>query len=174
MFQIGEFIFYGLQGVCKVVDIGNPGIDGVSKDRLYYTLEPLRNSGAKIFTPVDNAKTVIRPIISREEAMKLIDGMNEMEMFEIPDERKREFYYKNAIKKCDCTELVKIIKTTYLRRQNRNAAGKKAIADDEKYFKIAEDTLYGELAIALDMDPENVKNFILNRMKMTEKEGVLQ
>ena len=100
--------------------------------------------------------------------MNLIDGMNAMEMFEIPDERKREFYYKNAIKKCDCGELVKIIKTTYLRKKSRNAAGKKAIADDEKYFKIAEDTLYAELAIALDMDPENVKKFILDHMQMTE------
>lgn len=168
MFQIGEFVIYGLQGVCKVVDIGHPGISGVPKDRLYYTLTPTRCPGDKIFTPVDNTKTVMRPVISREEAMNLIDGMNAMEMFEIPDERKREFYYKNAIKKCDCGELVKIIKTTYLRKKSRNAAGKKAIADDEKYFKIAEDTLYAELAIALDMDPENVKKFILDHMQMTE------
>lgn len=171
MFQIGEFIFYGLQGVCKVVDIGHPGFSGVPKDKLYYTLEPAKCPGDKIFTPVDNTKTVIRPIISKDEAMKLIDGMDELEIFEIPDERKREFYYKNAIKKCDCEELVKIIKTTYLRKKSRNAAGKKAIADDEKYFKIAEDTLYGELAVALEMDPESVKRFILERMKETEAAG---
>lgn len=168
MFQIGEFIFYGMQGVCKVVDIGNPGISGVPKEKLYYTLEPTQSPGSKIFTPVDNTKTVIRPLISREEAMALIDGMNEVEAFEVPDERKREFYYKNAIKKCECAELVKIIKTTYLRKKSRTDAGKKAIADDEKYFKIAEDTLYGELAIALDMDQENVKMFIQERLQKAE------
>lgn len=169
MFEVGEFIFYGLQGVCKVTDIGNPGIPGIPKERVYYTLEPSRSPGDKIFTPVDNKKTVIRPIISKEKAMELIDGMDEIETFTVQDERKREYYYKDAIKKCDCRELVKIIKTTYLRKKSRTAAGKKATADDEKYFKIAEETLYGELAIALGMKPEGVKTFILERIKQTEE-----
>lgn len=171
MFEVGEFIFYGLQGVCKVKEIGNPGLPGVPKDRLYYTLEPSKSPGDKIFTPVDNNKVVLRRIISRQEAMELIDGMNTVETFQIPDERKREYYYRDAIKKCDCRELVKIIKTTYLRKKHRADAGKKATADDVKYFKMAEETLYGELAVALEMSVEEVKNFIIDRMKEMETQA---
>lgn len=41
------------------------------------------------------------------------------------DEKKREEAYRNAIHSCDARELVKIIKTIYLRRQSRIEEGKK-------------------------------------------------
>lgn len=165
MFEIGEFIIYGPQGVCKVADIGYMDLPGIPRDRLYYTLEPCHVLGGKVFTPVDNKKAIIRPIISREKAMELIDDMENIETLWVADERKREFAYKEAIRKCDCRELVKIIKTTYLRKKSRTAAGKRVTAGDEKYLHMAEENLYGELAIALDMEASKVKQFILDRMK---------
>lgn len=165
MFEIGEFIIYGPQGICKVTDIGYLDLPGIPKDRLYYTLEPCRILGGRIFTPVDNRKAVLRPVISRDEAMALINDMEDIETLWVPDERKREFAYKEAVRKCDCRELVKIIKTTFFRKKSRAAAGKRVTAGDEKYLHLAEDNLYGELAIALDMEREQVKQMIIEKMK---------
>ena len=39
-------------------------------------------------------------------------------------------------------------------------AGRKETAVDARYFRIAEDQLYGELAVALDMPRENVESYI--------------
>ena len=36
---------------------------------------------------------------------------------------------------------------------------------DEKYFKMAEDSLYGELAISLGMTKENTKKYIVEHVK---------
>ena len=57
-------------------------------------------------------------------------------------------------------EWVKILKTTYIRKQNRIKMGRKMTAVDAKYARIAEDSLYGELAVVLDMPREKVADYI--------------
>ena len=64
------------------------------------------------------------------------------------------------MRKCDCRELIRIIKTIYYRMQSRIAEGKKITASDEKYFHLAEDRLYGEFAIILGMERDQVRDFI--------------
>ena len=99
MFHVGEFVVYGSQGVCKVTDVGCLNLPGAPDDRLYYTLEPCHILGGKVFTPVDNQKAIIRPVISKDEAITLIDDMTDIETLWVPDERKRESYYKDALRK---------------------------------------------------------------------------
>ena len=67
---------------------------------------------------------------------------------------------KNCLKACNCQDLIRIIKTIYLRKRAREEAGRKETAVDARYFRIAEDQLYGELAVALDMSRENVESYI--------------
>ena len=66
---------------------------------------------------------------------------------------------------CDCEELVKIIKTLYLRKQQRLESGKKVTVVDEKYFRQAEDKLYEELAYALGMEKKQVGTYISQHME---------
>ena len=70
MYEIGQLIVYGNEGVCRVEEIGTPKISGVDKHRDYYTLAPIYREG-KVFTPVDS-KVFMRPVITREEALALI------------------------------------------------------------------------------------------------------
>jgi CarD family transcriptional regulator len=165
MFIVGDYIVYGNKGVCKVVNIGTMNSTGLSKDRLYYTLEPVYTAGSKIFTPVDNEKVKMRPVMNKVEALSLIDDIDNIEALWIIDEKRRELEYRDAVNKCEGRELIKIIKAIYLRKQSRLAEGKKVTAGDEKYFKMAEEDLYGELAIPLNMPRDDVKEFILQRVK---------
>lgn len=165
MFKVGEYVVYGNSGVCKVVEVGPLDVGGISKDRLYYTLVPVDLKGSKVFTPVDNGKVIIRSIISETEAMDLIDDIKNVETILADDEKGREFIYKESLKTCDCRDLVKIIKTSYLRRQSRITDGKKAGITDDKYLKIAEDSLYGELAFILKKEKNEMKDFIAGRVE---------
>ena len=49
--------------------------------------------------------------------------------------------------------------------------GKKLASVDERYLKMAEDSLYGELAVALDIEKDEVEKFIASHIE--EKEEVL-
>ena len=79
MYEIGQLIVYGNEGVCRVEEIGTPKISGVDKHRDYYTLAPIYREG-KVFTPVDS-KVFMRPVITREEALALIRKGTTAEFF---------------------------------------------------------------------------------------------
>ncbi|MDD7403541.1 MAG: CarD family transcriptional regulator [Butyribacter sp.] len=167
MFQVGDYIVYGSSGVCEVKNVGTMDMSGIAKGRLYYTLLPVYSNGSTIYTPVDNEKIVMRKILTKEEAMERIRQIPEIEPLWIADEKKREESYKEAMKTCSFENLIKIIKTLYLRRQSRLAGGKKLATIDERYLKMAEDGLYGELAISLDMKKEEMEAFITKQVEQT-------
>ncbi len=166
MFELGDYIIYGSNGVCEITDIAPMEFNGEKK--MYYTMVPYFSKESKIFTPVDNDKILMRSIVDKESALSLIDDIKNIEFLWIADEKKREYDYKEAMKTCDPRELVKIIKTIYQRKQSRIAAGKKITASDEKYFKLAENSLYGELAVTLSMTRDEAKEFVINRVEHME------
>lgn len=165
MFEKGRYIVYGNTGVCEIEDITSPDIKGVSEDRLYYVLNPCFKKGNRIFTPVDNEKVVIRAVMTEEEAASLVDAIPTIEELWEKDDKVRELRYKEAIRSCNPREWIQIIKTSYLRREQRKAQGKKATTVDERYFKAAEDHLYAELSIALNMPKEEVRDYIQERLE---------
>jgi len=171
MFEIGTCIICGQHGVCRVEAIGPLKLYDSSMERNYYTLSPLYSKGGVTYVPADTDKIVMRKVISKEEAEKLIEEIEEMEELGIENEKRRDEVFKRALRTCDNKEWVKIIKTLYLRRQVRIAQGKKVTASDERYLKAAEDSLYGELAVALGMQKNEVGKYILKRI--TEKEKIV-
>lgn len=164
MFEVGDYIVYGINGVCKVEKIGTVNVSGIPKDKMYYTLIPVYSKGSKVFTPMDNQKVIMRSVISKEEALELIDSIKDMDLLWESNDKKREQVYKESIRKCDCKEWVRIIKTLYLKKQSRIAEGKKMSAGDERYLHLAEENLFGELAIPLQMEKEKVEEFITDRV----------
>lgn len=165
VFQVGQLIVYGNTGVCRVEKIGPPDLVGATEGVDYYTLSPYYSKNSRIFTPCDNDKVVMRPVISKREAKKLVDDIPEIKLLSIVDEKTREERYKETMRSCDCREFVSIIKTIHERKIQRLAEGKKVTASDEKYFNMAEDKLYGELAIALEMDKIKVKEYIKEKVE---------
>ena len=160
MFEVNDVIIYGNHGVCKIIDRGPLSISMADKEKEYYTLCPLYQSEAVIYVPVDGNKTVMRYVMSKEETEELIRDIPRLEANWSANEREREMQYRGAIKSCDCRELVKVIRTLYERRRSRMQNGKKATAVDEKYFKIAEEQLYQELAYVLKMKKDEVSPYI--------------
>ncbi|MDY6046849.1 MAG: hypothetical protein SPI87_07515 [Anaerobutyricum sp.] len=57
----------------------------------------------------------------------------------------------------------------YARKEQREAAGRKITAIDEKYLFLAKDSLINELAIALEMDVEQVDQLLAEKMKASQK-----
>lgn len=170
LFEVGDYLVYGSNGVCKVDAVGPLEMSGAAKG-LYYTLTPCYKKGSTIFTPVDNDKVLIRPVLTREEALTLIDEMAGTEALWINDEKRRELEYKAAVRKCDAKEFVRIIKNIYNKKAARQAEGKRLSASDERYFALAEDSLYGEIAIALDMSKEDARTYVISRVAQMDEQA---
>ena len=162
MFSIGQYVSCGNKGVCTIENVTTLDISGVDKKKMYYILKPYYMAASTVYVPVDSSATSIRPILTREEAQELLEEIPDIPMLTIQNEKLIEQDYKAAMKTNRCEEWVCIIKTIYARKQKRLQAGRKETAVDGRYFKLAEDNLYGELAIALEMPRSQVCEYISN------------
>ncbi len=170
MFQIGELIIHGTNGVCEVAEITKLSMPGADNDRMYYVLRPYYQKGGKIFSPVDSDKVLMRKVITKDEVEQLLEEMPTIGTLWVENERLRENQYKECVRTGDCRELVKIIKTLYTRKMDRMAQGKQVTSTDEQYLKIAEDSLYSEMAIALGIPRDKVKEYIISYLKKWDEE----
>lgn len=164
MIQSGDYIIYGSNGVCKVEDVGTIEKEGIPKDRSYYTLIPVYTKGNRIYTPVENNKTIIRPVISREDALLLIDGIEKAEPIDIGEDRRGEELIKEILAKCNCFENLIILKTLYAKRIVKNTQGKKHTMRDDKYYNLVKDNLVNEISLSLEADKENVESLIIETL----------
>ncbi len=165
MFEVGEYIVYNRSGICRVEEITKLSLAGVDRNREYYVLVPVGNQGSRVYVPVDKEPVRARRLMSRADIMALMDEMPEIEEIGIRDEKQREARYKEAMGSGDCRQWVGIIKTLYLRKQSRQAQGKKMVAVDERYLKMAEDALYGEMAFVLGKEKKEMEPLIMEHIQ---------
>ncbi|MCH1982017.1 CarD family transcriptional regulator [Ruminococcus sp. OA3] len=163
MFKKGEYIIHGHNGICQVDAVTHLDMQGTDSKKLYYVLIPLSAVDSRVYSPVDNQKITVRKALTEKEALKLVDEIPDIEQLWVPQDKVREGQYKEAVRSCDCRQWVRIIKALYLRQQERLAQGKKITVMDEKYFHIAEDNLYAELALALGKEKGDMKDFLISR-----------
>ena len=107
MYKEGEYIVYGLNGVCLIESITTLDMKDVPKDAENYSLIPLAQGG-KIYVRVDSSQDNMRPVISKEEAERLIKQIDEIEAIKITDETSVEELYKSCMRSYDCTEWVRL------------------------------------------------------------------
>lgn len=162
MFEKGNFVINANNGICEIEDIVTMNMSGSDKE--YYVLIPREEKTAKVYLPVDIAEKRIRLVMNEDDAWTLIKGIKEIEEAYVENEKEREKIYKEAISSRDPEKLISIIKTLYLRKQERLEAGKKNTAVDERYFKLAENQLHGELAFSLGVDKQKVNQIILEHI----------
>lgn len=60
--------------------------------------------------------------------------------------------------------LIKIIKTTYIRNENRRKNQKKLSEIDEEYFTKAESYLYNELSVVLNLSFKETKEYVIKKV----------
>ncbi len=156
MFETGDYVVCGSKGVCTVEQVTTLNIAGVDRERKYYILKPKYQRGSTVYVPVDAAGSSLRRVVTKEEAGKLIHAIPEIAPLVIANDKLSEQIYKEALKSGSCEECIRVIKTIWARRQERLQAGRKVTAIDARYCQMAEESLCGELSVALDLDRDEV------------------
>ncbi len=144
MFEVGSYIMYGKSGVCKVTAIGDPQLSGMDSGQEYYTLEPVYGSET-IFIPI-NAKVLMRPILGKEYARKLLEQIPELlKKFstQIPQLEQRELpnYYKSLLASGEVMDILRLLSYIYHKRANMEKGGRKLCQTDRLYENRAEELL---------------------------------
>lgn len=130
-----------------------------------YILIPIDDDSLKITVPVELGDCKIRNIISKEEVESIICNIPNIDTLEVINEKNIENEYKKCLDEFSHKNLIKIIKTTYLRNKSRIDSKKKISDKDDMYFKMAEKLLYTEFSLALNMSYDDTKEYVVSKVK---------
>ena len=172
MFSVGEYIVYGVEGVCRVEEAGKLKVAGLDKNRAYYRLRPYYHDGT-IYTPVDG-KAVMRPVLTREELgrpghiLRLVDRDGRQLAEPLgdvpPDSRAAGEYYRAILSGHDCVALLRLCKTLHAKQNSQTASRRGVNSTELRSWRMAEEMLYGEFGFALGMPPSKVKAYLQEKL----------
>lgn len=157
MFEIGDYVVNAANGICKISEIVNMDMSGDKVMKSYFLLLPIDEVNDRVYIPVDNAAKRIRKVITKEEALAVMQRVPQIEELLVSYEKERETKYKEAVRSCEPDLVVALLKCLHHRINERILAGKKSTAVDERYCKIAENNLYAEMAFVLNVDKQEIK-----------------
>ncbi len=160
MFNVGEYVIYGSEGVCLVEAIGSPDIVGLDRTKTYYTLSPVYRCG-KIHTPTDTTITM-RRVISKDAAEELIESVDKINGdLDVPkDSKLATAFYRDLVRSYECGTLMRVVKHVFTKQREFAALKRNLPAVDVKFSKMAEEMLYSEFAFVLGVEPKDVKTRI--------------
>lgn len=160
MHKENDFIVYK-HDVCKIKEVRNNMMNG----NTYYIMTPIDDESLIIDVPTDNRMGWIRDLLTLEEANKLIDRIPNIKPLSNINDKNIENTYKELLTNGSHDELIQIIKTSYLRNEERINNKKKISDKDDKYFKLAEKYLYNELSIILNKSFDETREYIINKVQ---------
>lgn len=76
MFQKKDYVVTSAQGVCIVADIPKLAV-GKEEQMQYYLLQSIADKKKRSYIPVEKHETVVRAVMTKEEALELWDYISE-------------------------------------------------------------------------------------------------
>lgn len=160
MYEIGEVVVFGAEGLCRIEEITEKKF---GKDKIkYYVLRQLDRENSVNYVPVNNEKSVskMREVLTEGEIREIIsENLPETSNW-IENNRERQIAFKEIILYGDSRDLIRLVRDLHIRRKEQAARGKKLHAADERVFKDAENIVFEEIAYALNIPREQVMDFI--------------
>lgn len=156
MYKINDYVIYKRE-VCIVKNLKK------INNQDYYTLENKEDSSLKISIPVSQEHQLLRSLTTFEEISNTLDHINEIAPLDI-NERNLEEQYKSLLQGSTIKDLIKIIKTTYIRNEIRKSNHKPLSDKDTNYQELAEQFLFNEIAYAMNISYDAAKELVFNKL----------
>ena len=166
MFNVGDLMIYSAHGICHIDEICDKTYFGVTKT--YYVLHPLEDKNLTINTPIDNDKVVMLEIIHKDEAEEILESFKGLGIRWEENNTQRSKIYFDIVKKGNRKEISGIINTLMRKKHEAEKNEKKLSYQDGKFLTFLQNTLFNELAIALNTSFEEI---VLRVNRLIEKEN---
>ena len=129
----------------------------------YYTLENKEDTSLKISIPVSQETQLLRHLATFDEISNTLDHINDIPTLDI-NERNLEEQYKLLLQGTTIENLIKIIKTAYIRNKIRENNHKHLSDTDTSYQELAEQFLFNEIAYAMNISYDAAKELVFNKL----------
>lgn len=165
MLQTGDWVVYGIHGVCRVVGTQKQLVN--RKRTEFLVLEPMTQNESRYYLPTANptAMAKLKEVLPAEELKALLSSEEIREDVWIQEENIRKQTYRELINSGDRTALLKMVSTLYRYREAQAAAGKKFHQCDDNFLRDAEKLLSSEIALVLEKTPEQARDYLREQLK---------
>ena len=161
-FDIGEYVSYGINGMCNIEDIRPMQLSQSVEKMMYYILRPESNPKSTIFVPVNNQKLVskMRELMTKDEINAMLVRMKDRTLEWEKDVRFRTENFHEILNNGVNQDLILMIRCLHRKRQELVQLGKKLPARDSNTLKTAERLVEEEFAHVLHIKCEEVSDYI--------------
>ena len=161
-FDIGEYVSYGINGMCNIEDIRPMQLSQSVEKMMYYILRPESNPKSTIFVPVNNQKLVskMREPMTKDEINAMLVRMKDRTLEWEKDVRFRTESFHEILNNGVNQDLILMIRCLHRKRQELVQLGKKLPARDSNTLKTAERLVEEEFAHVLHIKCEEVSDYI--------------
>lgn len=165
VFNIGDMIVYGSEGVFCVSEYTTSPLDKTD-ERVFYILRPVHLSENNlIVTPSEGSVTAMRAIMSRGEALDLIERIPEIGEVTVENERGRRDVYREVLGQCRAENCVSIIKTVRRRRAEFMAMKRRLSEADTDFEDRAKRCLLSELSVVLEIPKQEAELIVKEKLQ---------
>ncbi len=172
MFEIGSYVVYRAEGVCKVSDIRNESFGAIGKEEQYYILTPIYDGRSTVFVPLANEKLVgfMRELLSAEEICAMVEEIRGERLEWAADSRARNAAYREILSLGDRRQLCVLANTVTEKLEQAAAQGRKAGTTDIGALQKAIRMLYEEFLATTDISsPEEILPVLRGERKLGAK-----
>ena len=161
-FDIGEYVSYGINGMCNIEDIRPMQLSQSVEKMMYYILRTESNPKTTIFVPVNNQKLVskMREPMTKDEINAMLVRMKDRTLEWEKDVRFRTESFHEILNNGVNQDLILMIRCLHRKRQELVQLGKKLPARDSNTLKTAERLVEEEFAHVLHIKCEEVSDYI--------------
>lgn len=150
MYHIGDKVVHPMHGAGVIDSIVQRKVNGELKD--YYLLN-LSNGNMMVMIPTDNTNEIgVRPVVSGQEANKLIQAMEHIQVDMTQNWNRRYRENMSRIKSGDLLEVARVVKGLSYRDHQRGLS-----TGERKMLHAARQILISELVLAQSLPYETVE-----------------
>lgn len=165
MYQVGEYVLYGVHGVCRVLGTEKQLIN--RKRTEYLILEPLSKGESKFYLPTQNPTVMgkLQRILSRQEIDDLLTSDEIRRDGWVPEENLRKQRYRELIAGGNRVAVAQMLTALYRHKEEQAAVGKKFHQCDDNFLRDAEKQLCSEISLVMQMDEFQARQYLRERLQ---------
>lgn len=169
MYKIGDFVVYGIEGVCIINDIVTKSFGSLDNAQ-YYVLVPATNKGSTFYVPVDNQllTSKMMKLLDYDDILDLISNTKALEWEN--NNKLRAKQYKEVFSSYNREGLFSLAKLLHLAKSGKIPSVKKLYAMDDEIIRRISQLLYLEFAYSVDIEIDQVLPFVAGEIQCSRKE----
>lgn len=165
MYQCGEFVVYGVHGVCRILGTEKQLVN--RKRTEYLVLEPIVQNESKFYLPTQNPTAMgkLKAVLCRDELNELMESDIIRKDCWIKEENQRKQYYRDLIGNGDRVALMQMVSSLYRYKDEQAAAGRKFHQCDDNFLRDAEKLLCSEISLVMELPADEARDYLRRQLR---------